>query len=356
MVAENDVGSAKNKIYLDINNIPVFVKGLSNQEVEIQENLKLELLCTYKSKPKADVSWFFGDRLLKDGDDDSHYSIFEETGNEGNEIQITQLKILNAGLSDSGSYKCKLKNSAGEVNSNGTLAILKPPKIVEGLPEQLELIEKKEIKLVCKLMESVPKSTISWHKDGVALNNPKKYIIGKPAADEATGSFVYTLVIPESAQNDAGVYSIKSANKVSTVESKCTVFILSAPKITKDLKPNLECTENDKVHIEVTAVGRPLPEFKWYWFNIETNSEEQVATPIDGFINTNQNDNIYSIDFINIKQTMKGKYTLKLSNKAGSVETSCNIVVNGKNFKFEILFFEHFLTTFFKLSSTDNFK
>lgn len=331
VVAENDIGTAKNKIYVDINNIPAFVKGLSNSEIELKENLKIEFICIYKSKPKADITWLFGDKQLKDGDED-RYTISDEEGkdDEGNDVLITKLKISQATISDSGVYKCKLKNCAGEVSTSGTLTVIKAPELIEALPELLEVAEKKEIKLVCKILDSVPKSTITWHKDGNPLNNSKKYVISKPTIDESTGALILILTIADSDVKDYGIYSIKSANKVSTIESKCTVCVLSAPKITKDLKPSLECIENDKVHIEVHASGKPIPEFKWYHLNVDTNSEEEVL-PQNGLISTQmQSDNVFSIDFLNIKQSMKGKYTLKLSNKAGSVETSCNIVVNGK--------------------------
>lgn len=328
-IAENEIGTAKNKIYVDINNIPVLIKGLSNVEYELKENLKIELLVTYKSKPKGEIYWFVGDKQIND--DGSHYIISEEVGkdDDGSDIQIAKLKLSDVSLSDSGQYKCKVKNCAGEINTSGSLTIVKAPQVIEGLPENLEITEKKEAKLVCKILDSIPKSTVTWYKDGVELKNTKKYVIGKPLVDEETGALVFNLTIMDSLANDSGVYSIKSANKVSSVESICNVYILSAPKITKDLKPNVECAENDKVHLEVQAVGRPVPEFKWYYFNVETNSEEPINQDGGEISIQVQNDNIFSIDFLNIKQTMKGKYILRLSNKAGSVETSCNIVVNG---------------------------
>lgn len=334
VLAENEIGKAMNKIYIDINSIPVVVKGLANSEVQMQENLKVELNCTYKSKPPAEVTWFFGDKTLKDGDEDSRIIINDECikDEDGNDVMKTTLKYSFVNSSDSGTYKVKLKNCAGEVVSIGALLILKAPQIINALPELLEVSEKKEIKLVAKILESVPKSTITWHKDGSGLNNSKKFLIGKPTFDETTGAHIYTLTVPESMLNDSGVYTIKCSNKVSTVESNCTVSILSPPKITKDLKPNIECIENEKVHLEVTATGRPVPEFKCYHFNAETNSEEEIV-PVEGEISTQvQSDSIFSIDFLNIRQKMKGKYTLKLSNKAGTAETTSNIIVNSNYF------------------------
>lgn len=178
----------------------------------------------------------------------------------------------------------------------------------------------------------MPKCTLAWFKDGNQLNASKKVILGKPVLDQNSGSYLYTLSIPDSQPIDSGVYTVKASNKVATVESKCSVNVLSSPRIVKDLKPSVEVTENDTVHLEVNAVGKPQPQFKWFFFNTETNSEQEIVSTENVYIVQCIGESVYSIDFVNIKKEMQGKYTLKLSNNAGSVETSCNIVVNGKLF------------------------
>jgi hemicentin len=341
VVAENSVGQAKSKLYLDVNNIPVLVKPLANTEVVFDETqeVNVELSCSFKSKPKAEVTWLFGDKTLKDGDNESHYSIKEDTTTDENseEVFLSTLFISKVQLADSGSYKIKLKNTAGEISSTSVLSVLKAPVITQALPESLNLVEKKEIRLECHVLDGVPKSTVTWHKENNTLNASKRVIIGKPTLNPDNNSYVYTLTIADAGLPDAGVYSIRAANKVATVESKCTLGVLSAPRIIKDLKPTLECTENDKIHIEVTAAGKPTPEFQWSRFNPITSSDEPVVATEDGSITMQcQNDSVYSIDFSRISKDMGGKYTLKLSNPAGSCETICNIVVNGNFYLFNL--------------------
>jgi hypothetical protein len=178
---------------------------------------------------------------------------------------------------------------------------------------------------------------VTWHKDNNNVNASKRILIGKPVLDSNTQSFIYSLTILDSTLADSGVYTIKASNKVSTVESISTVNIFSPPRIIKDLKPQLECSEGDKVSLEVHVAGKPLPEFKWYHFNTNENSEVEVV-PKENILDTRvQSESVYIADFYCISKEMAGKYILKLSNNAGSIETSCNIIVNGKFYKFNYI-------------------
>lgn len=328
--AENEIGSAKNKIHLDINFAPVIIKPLSNIETESKENLKIELVCTFMAKPSAEVTWLFGDKLIKFDDDQSHYVMLNEKESDESGNKVSKLIINDATINDSGLYKCKLKNVAGEVITSSTVTVVKPAIIIEPLPENLDITEKKEIKLVCKIQDSAPKSTITWFKDNVLVNNSKKFVIGKPSVEESTGLTVYSLSILDSALTDAGKYTIKCTSKISTIESSCNVLIIVPPKIIKDLKPKLECVEGENIHLEVTATGKPSLEYKWYFFNIELNSEQEITPEKESFKTLNPSENVFSMDVTYIKSHMKGKYLLKLSNKAGTVETSCDLIVNVK--------------------------
>ena len=332
VLAENSVGKAVSKLFIDVNNIPFFVKGLANTEAVLEETeLKVELLVTFKSKPRAEPSWFFGDKQIKDGDEEGRYAVCDDLATENiDEVFVSKLIIKKTKIADSGIFKCKLKNSAGEVISSGVLSILKAPSITTPLPEFQNLLEKNEIKLECQIADGFPKSTVTWHKNGgPELKASKRVLIGKPTLDQATSSYIYTLNIPDSVINDSGVYSCKATNKILAAETKCNLGVLSAPRIIKDLKPTLECSENGRLHIEVTAAGKPVPEFKWTRFNTDTNSEDEIVAQENGMVTMQcQSESVYCIDFARIGKEMSGKYMLKLSNAAGSVETVCNVIVN----------------------------
>ena len=340
VIAENSVGASNSRIIVDLNTIPSFVKDLSNTDVVLENNSQnIEFVTVFQSKPKSDVSWFFGTKELKDGDsnDSSNYFISEESqaDAEGTEITTAVLKIQNISLKDAGNFKCKIKNCASEATSTGALVISKAPVILQPLPAAVDLNEKTEIKLECKIEDSVPKSVVSWHKDGLTLNASKRVLIGKPVAEPATNSFIYNLNIPESTANDFGLYSIKAANKVATVESSCQMKVLCAPKIVKDLKPKIECSVGDRLSLDVTAVGTPQPDFKWFFFSYEKNSEVEIENQ-EGLIEMRclASSNLYQLNFVCIKKEMLGKYLLKLTNVAGEAETSCDFSINSKLISF----------------------
>jgi hemicentin len=330
VVAENPVDSSISQMYLDINTLPKFTKPLSNLEVILEDNLKIELECEYQSKPKGEVIWMFEKNDLKDGDRNGDFLIFDDAAGQdefGNDNFNSKLKIQNVSLADTGTFKCKVKNCAGEMITACALTILKGPIITEQLPNVLDVNEKKEIKLSCQIADSIPKATVTWNKDDTPLAASKRIIISKPTVDKETGSSLYTLTIPEGLVTDSGVYKIVAENKVRAVDSVCNVNVLSGPRITKDLKPKLEVTKGETVKLEVTAVGKPNPDFKWYHFNEEINSEEEIVN-VENVSSLNVTDNVYSLELFSINKNQEGKYTIKLSNSAGSVETSCTLTVN----------------------------
>lgn len=300
VLAENSIGQVKDKMYLDINSIPSITKPLTNTELALIENLSHELVFNYRSKPKADLTWLFADKPIID--DQTHYVLSDEALNEeGPDNYQAKLLVKNINLSDSGNFKCKVKNCAGEVSTSALLTIIKAPVITQHLPETKEIVEKKELKIGFQFEDSIPKSTISWQKDGNTLNASKRVLISKPQIDAETGHLAVSLTIPDPQVTDCGIYTVKVANKVADVQSVCNVNVLSVPKITKDLKQTIELNEDNDARLDVTASGKPTPEFKWYFFNTETNSEHELESPsTDG----------YTLLLNSIKKEQQGNFLL----------------------------------------------
>ncbi len=330
----NNVGKTTSNIIIDLNTIPVVSKPLENTEIVLEsDNQQTELVCVFTSKPKADITWYFSNKEIKDGDSNSGSTYFtsEEstTDSDGNETTTARLKLQNLALANSGSFKCKSKNCAGEANTACVLSIIKAPVILQPLPQSINLTEKEQILMEVKVGDSVPKAIVQWFKDDIEIKTSKRVIIAKPVIESTTNSAIYTLTIQEASAADLGVYKLRASNSIATVETLCTVDVLSPPKIVKDLKPKMECTEGDKISLDVTATGNPHPEFKWLCFNHEKNIEEEVHTS-EGHIEIRclPSSNIYSLIFHSIKKTDIGKYILKLKNIAGEAEASIDMTVN----------------------------
>lgn len=323
--AENNCGISVSQIFVDINSVPVIIKGLSNTEITLSEKeQEFEIVLNHQSKPKAEVTWLFSEKQIRT--DDSHYSIENELSSSDSDEYTSKLKIHNLSVTDAGSYKCKVKNSVGEVVSAGILSILKGQLFIEKLPSTLDLKEKSEIKFECKLEDSNPKSTVTWLKDGNQLAASKRILISKPSVEQGTNNTIYNLTIQDASVTDSGIYTIKSVSKISTIECSSQVNILSAPKITKDLKPSLQCIAGDKVSLEVTATGKPDPDYKWLYLNLE-NSETEIIS--NESITVAKNNSVYSLTINKMTKELKGKYTLRLSNNAGTAEATCNLIVDG---------------------------
>lgn len=338
ILAENTVGFCYSELILDLNNMPYFIKCLSNTEVVYEENSNIEFSCTFGSRPKAEVTWYFEDKIIPE-ENDLHYSfdLLENISKEENDLYETRLKILNLKLSDCGSYTCRLKNCVGEINSHAVLSIQTPPKIIKHLPNTTEINENNGLKLECSILESTPKSTIQWFKNGSLLNNTKNLIIEKPIWNQETNTYLYVLKIINCSFIDSGIYKITATNKISKVESICELNVNSSPKIIKDVKSIIECNENEYVNLELSVSGKPQPEFKIYHLQ-ENNSEIEInfkEEPFNAFLKT---DNIYSFEFSKVNKLMQGKYIIKFFNTVGKAETSFNLIINGiKDIKFFLL-------------------
>ena len=114
-------------------------------------------------------------------------------------------------------------------------------------------------------------------------------------------------------------------SKVVTIESNSEVTVLSGPKITKELKPQVQLASGAQLILEVNAIGKPEPEFKWYRLNNEIESEVTLNE-----VDFRRNKDVYTLTIDKVTHQLKGKYTLKITNPLGSAETSCNIIMDGK--------------------------
>ena len=321
--AENNAGTSVSKVFIDINSAPVIIKSITNSEVTISEpNQAHEFVSIYQSKPKSETAWFLGDKQL--ANDDPKYVFSEES--TADEQYTTKLKIQNLSLEDAGSYKCKLRNLVGEISSSANLSVLKGQVFVKELEPLIEVGEKSEVRLECKLDDSNPKSTVSWLKDGNPVSASKRIVIGQPKLDEDKKSTIYTLTLLDTNATDTALYSLKTVSKIATVETNCQVNILSAPKFLRDAKPTLQCAAGEKVTLEVLATGKPDPEYKWYTVDYNNKETEIISNDL---INISRVKNTYSLTFEKIANENRGKYLLRLTNNAGSIEATCNILLDG---------------------------
>ena len=325
--AENSSGFAITKIQIEVCSLPTLTQKLVDAEVIVGDNTKHEFVCTYRGKPKPDVNWLLNDKPLAEN---AFYTIINDDLDNGDAFRTT-LKIDKIDFDVAGQYKCCIKNSVGEVLTSGNLSVLKSPLLIEKLPERIEVVEGKEIKLKCVLDgDCAPIPTATWFKEQSALVASKKVLLPKPVIDKEANTITYSITVAESSSIDCGTYTVKLSNKAETIESSCIVEVISSPKIVKDLKKNTECSQGESVCLEVHASGKPIPSFKWFHIDRETNAEVEVLDRDGEIISSCVDNKVYSLLLKNVSNIDCGTYILRLSNNAGKVETSANILVNCK--------------------------
>ena len=337
--AENNSGVVTSKIQVSVCSLPVIIQKLTDAETVLGKDDKHEFICLFRGKPKPELIWFFNDKPLPNL---PFYSAFDDETMSEDKIETYKatLRIDKIDFEVAGQYKCCIKNCAGEAQSSGNLVVLKTPVIIERLPEKLEVLEGKEIKLKCILdADCTPTPTVSWFKGQTALVASKKIQISKPVIDKEANTITYTISVFESSSTDCGTYTVKISNKALTVESSCLVEIIAPPKIIKDMKKSIECNEGDSVSLEVHATGKPAPAFKWYHVDSVTSNEIEVLEKPDTIVISSNENKVFTLEFKIISKMDCGTYILRLANDAGKIESVTNIIINGMCYQNFFFFF-----------------
>uniref|UniRef100_A0A915LAI7 Ig-like domain-containing protein n=1 Tax=Romanomermis culicivorax TaxID=13658 RepID=A0A915LAI7_ROMCU len=125
--------------------------------------------------------------------------------------------------------------------------------------------------LLCQL--SGEPDTVTWRKDGQIMENSEEFV---QTFEETTG--VCKLVITEVYSEDQGTISCHASNKVSEATTSCRMTVSETqektiredkpdregypPKFTKTME-SLRIRSNEKLRLQVTVDGKPVPEFYW---------------------------------------------------------------------------------------------
>lgn len=98
-------------------------KFVERPKITSERNGKLIVMeCKVKAKPKPDIIWYYENSVVKETTRIRQTIIVEE-----NDVYVIRLEITEPEYSDSGVYRCNVRNVAGESNANLTLNIESKP-------------------------------------------------------------------------------------------------------------------------------------------------------------------------------------------------------------------------------------
>ncbi|EDV19117.1 uncharacterized protein TRIADDRAFT_34144, partial [Trichoplax adhaerens] len=180
------------------------------KNVNIIYGKTLTLQCNGTSSPIAKVTW------LKDGNPLISYDDLKLIESF---YVYSRLTISNITTQDEGLYQCRYDNIIGSITSEvATVTIYDSPRIVQ-YPTNTFVYEGNLTMLECNGTSS-PISTVTWLKDGIALQNYKNITIIEKF-------YTYSrLVIPEVSNNDIGNYQCQYNNFLGSATSNKTFIDL----------------------------------------------------------------------------------------------------------------------------------
>lgn len=228
------------------------------------------------------------------------------------------IKISECHLSDTGMYSAVATNDLCTSTENWNFRVTSPPNIRNKLNQETIVDEREDIELSVKV-DAYPPPTVKWFKDG------KEILPGDSRVKLIVDGDNYTLKIRAADRDDSALYTVELSNENGTVRDESRVHVRCAPQITEQLK-DVICNEGDaEVQMSVTCDGYPKPKAKWYLGDIEI-TEKQYRFVEEG----DENVSIFKCFIKEATVEARGKYTCKITNQFGTVESSSNVTVNCK--------------------------
>ncbi|XP_052122699.1 nephrin isoform X3 [Frankliniella occidentalis] len=197
---------------------------------------------------------------------------------------VFNLRISNASLEDDAEFQCQVspKGRTAAIRANATLTVLSPPAGIEIINHEgssvnkIEIAEKKEVELECRVKESKPAATIVWYRDNVELklNNREDgqtEVVSKTRGPRASKFIVTSRIrLTPTHQDDGANYTCEAKhdaiNNSKPMKATVTLSVLYPPGA-----PYIEGFDSNVVQrgrqlelICKSRGGNPLAQLIWY--------------------------------------------------------------------------------------------
>ncbi|CAH1969101.1 unnamed protein product [Acanthoscelides obtectus] len=211
-------------------------------------------------------------------------------------------------------------------------------------PQSAFCYEGQSVKFYCRVI-GVTTPTLSWYHNNVELRQSVKYM-KRYAGDD------YYFVINRARLQDRGEYIIRAENNYGSREEVVFLNVQPLPKVVPEYRPEApvvrrreplpymfwqeeqECApsftfllrprvmqERDTCKLLCCLSGKPFPTVKWYKDKRELSKYEYSMSHSDGVI---------TMEIVGCRPSDSGKYTCVATNKHGTDETSCVVIVEGE--------------------------
>ncbi|XP_051950032.1 hemicentin-1 [Xyrauchen texanus] len=166
------------------------------------------------------------------------------------------LKIQAVQHSDSGSYSCVARNSAGEDTKEIVLEVLEAPYFETNGETIIESVANNRVVIPCPARGSPP-PWVRWFKNGLEIHMERSEH-GVSATEDGS------LVIGTASASHSGDFKCVATNEAGSVERKTRLKVNVPPEIQDDGQPlNLTVTLKQPLTLGCDAFGTPTPTITW---------------------------------------------------------------------------------------------
>ena len=300
-VSSNIAGTAETCCRIEIveeTKAPVFIYVPKN--IRTVEGRPMVMHVSFSGKPEPYVEWLLNGEKIS-----GNAEINNESGK-------SSLSIKSVGLSDCGTYLCKLSNKAGSVSCSIEFEVEEinlRPVFMQKLKD-IVLVEKEKLCLSVEV-KGKPKPSVSWFKND-------KIIEGDLFSSE---NLLYYLTLPQCSLEDSGVYKVVAKNTAgeSVCKAKVTVEEITSPPVFKTSLSDMTAVCKETAEFKVCVDGIPKPKLSWLKNNIPLEAKFNISMFTDGQIECLKITDISLVD--------AATYTCIANNKAGSASTDCKLEV-----------------------------
>ncbi|XP_075905743.1 neuronal cell adhesion molecule-like isoform X3 [Nelusetta ayraudi] len=249
----------------------------------------LEMECIAEGLPTPDVSWtkVSGELPAKR----TSFLHFQKT-----------LRIVNVSDSDAGEYRCLAKNRLGTVHHTIRVSVKAAPYWIGGTPRNLVLAPGENGVLTCRA-SGTPKPSITWHMNGVPVDNTP-YDLSRSVQDD-------TIIFSNVQTGSSAVYQCNVSNAYGYLLSNAFVNVLSEPpRVLTPANRVYQFIQNHRALMDCASFGSPIPKITWF-------KDSRASTLVgDPYINHDNG----TLEIHAAQPHNSGKYTCVARNNLGIYE------------------------------------
>ncbi|XP_060586623.1 basement membrane-specific heparan sulfate proteoglycan core protein-like isoform X4 [Ruditapes philippinarum] len=287
-------------VQIEEENVPPTV-SLEQEKITIPMGTTGTLRCTVTGKPEPKITW------LKSREDlSSNHQV------NGNVLRITQ-----ATMADRGIYVCRAENAAG-LDQDWTVVEVERrmrPKI-DLYPNTTQRVAVGSSALFqCRVMDGDPPPRISWSRVG-----------GTPMpADKVETMDNGVIMFKQVSQAEQGGYICTAENEMGSTTATATLIVEGPPTITIQPSKTVYALIGQRVTLECTADGDPIPSV--YWIEPVRRGRGDVPLEVDPSTPERSFAGTAIVDIASVERDDQGTYTCVASNTGGRTEDRVQLVV-----------------------------